>query len=150
MKFKLELTINRSLAEVWKAFDSAENLKNWQPTLKKHELVSGTLGQPGAVSTLTYEENEREFALTEKIILREEPDRLDAVYENNFTDNTNKNTFIEQGPNKTLWRLESEYKFKTTAMKIVGTMKKKNFVARTQKDMENFKEFVEDLSRRMQ
>ena len=145
MKFKLELIINKSRAEVWEAFDSAENLKRWQPTLKKHELVSGTLGQPGAVSTLTYEEKEREFALTEKTILHKEPDRLDAIYENNFTDNTNKNTFIEQGPNKTLWVLEAEYKFKTTAMKIVGTLKKKNFVARTQRDMENFKEFVEDL-----
>jgi len=145
MKFKLELTINKSLAEVWEAFDSAENLKKWQPTLKEHELVSGTSGQPGAVSTLTYEEKEREFALTEKIILHEEPNRLDAIYENDFTDNTNKNTFIEQEPNKTLWVLEAEYKFKTTAMKIVGTLKKKNFVARTQRDMENFKEFVEDL-----
>jgi len=145
MKFKFELTINKSRAEVWKAFDSAEHLKRWQPTLKKFEPVSGTPGQPGAVSTLTYEENEREFALTEKIILREEPDRFDAVYENNFTDNTNKNTFIEQGDTETLWIIETKYTFKTTAMKIVGPLRKKNFVARTQRDMERFKEFVEGL-----
>jgi len=145
MKFKLELTIDKSSAEVWAAFHNTENLKQWQPTLKKFEHVSGTPGQPGAVSTLTYEENEREFVLTEKIIFHKEPGRFDAVYDNNFTDNTNKNTFIEQGPNKTLWVLESEYKFKTNAMKIVGNLKKKNFVARTQKDMERFKEFTESL-----
>lgn len=145
MKFKLELTINKSLPEVWKAFDSPENLKKWQPTLKSIEHVSGMPGQSGAVSTLTYEENEWEYALTERIILRQEPSRFNAAYENKFTNNINKNTFIEQGPNQTLWTLESEYKFKTTTMKIVGTLKKKNFVARAQKDMERFKELAENL-----
>ena len=145
MKFKLELTIDKSLAEVWKAFDSSENMKRWQPTLKSVELVSGIPSQPGAESILTYEESEREFALTEKIILREEPGHFDAVYENQFTENINKNTFTDQGPNKTLWVLEAEYKFKTTAMKFVGILKKKNFVARSQKEMERFKEFAESL-----
>ena len=145
MKYKLELTIDKSLVEVWKAFDSSENLKKWQPTLKTVEHVSGTPGQSGAESTLTYEENEREFALTERIIIREEPSRFDAVYKNKFTDNINKNNFIEQSQNQTLWVLESEYKFKTTAMKFVGVLKKKNFVARTKKDMERFKEFAESL-----
>ena len=145
MKFKLKLTINKSLTDVWKTFDNPENLKKWQPTLKSIELVSGTLGQSGAISTLTYVESEREFVLTEKIILREEPNRFDAVYENKFTDNINKNTFTEQGPDTTLWVFESEYKFKTTTMKVVGTLKRKNFVARAQKDMERFKEFAEGL-----
>jgi uncharacterized protein YndB with AHSA1/START domain len=145
MKYKLELTIEKPLAEVWNAFDSSDNLKKWQPTLKSVEHVSGTPGQSGAESTLTYEEGEREFTLTERIILREEPGRFDAVYENKFTDNTNKNIFTEQGPNKTLWVLEAEYKFKTTAMKFLGVLKKKNFVARSQKDMEQFKEFAESL-----
>lgn len=145
MKFKLELLINKPRMEVWQSFDSPEDLKRWQPTLKSIELVSGTSGQPGAVSTLTYEENEREFSLDERIIFREEPNRFDSVYENKFTDNINKNTFIEQGSNQTLWVLESEYKFKTVTMKIVGILGKKNFVARAQKDMERFKEFVENL-----
>ena len=145
MKFKLELVINKPRIEVWQAFDSSDDLKKWQPTLKSIELVTGTPGQPGTVSTLTYEENDREFSLTERIILREEPNRLDDVYENKFTDNINKNTFIEQGPNQTLWVLESEYIFKTATMKVAGALGKKKFVARTQKDMERFKEFVENL-----
>jgi hypothetical protein len=145
MKFKLELTINKSHMEVWKAFASSENLKKWQPTLKSIEYISGTPSQSGAVSTLTYEESGQEFALTERIILLEEPDRFDVIYENIFTDNINKNTFIEQGPDQTLWVLESEYKFKTTTMKIVGTLRKKIFVVRTQKEMERFKELAESL-----
>jgi uncharacterized protein YndB with AHSA1/START domain len=145
MKFKLEIPINKSRAEVWKAFDNVENMKKWQPTLVSFEPVSGTPGQVGAVSKLTYEEGKREFALIEKITHREGPNRFDGVYENNFADNVIKNTFVEQGKDQTLWVMETEFKFKTLLMKIMGPLMKKNFVTRTQKDMERFKEMAESL-----
>jgi uncharacterized protein YndB with AHSA1/START domain len=87
MKFSLELPINRPRAEVWKAFDNPENMKIWQPSLISFETIRGTQGQPGAVSKLTYKESEREFSLMERVTYREEPHRLDGVYENNFADN---------------------------------------------------------------
>ena len=143
MKFKLELPINKPLAEVWKAFDNIENMKKWQPTLVKFEPVSGIPGQPGAVSKLTYEEGGREFTLIEKIIHRDEPNSFDGIYENNFTDNIVRNKFIELGQYQTVWAMETEFRFKTLIMKIMGPLMKKNFVARTQKDMERFKEMAE-------
>lgn len=145
MKFKLELNISKSRAEVWKAFDSTENIKQWQASLKKIELVSGTPGHPGAVSKLTYEENESEFTLTERITFREEPNRFDGVYENEFSESIIKNTFIEQDTNETLWVSEAKFKFKTLLMKIMGPLMKKNFVRRSYRDMERFKEFAESL-----
>ena len=145
MKFKLELTINKPLSEVWKAFDNIENLKKWQPTLVKFEPVSGIPGQPGALSKLTYEEGGREFTLIEKIIHRDEPNSFDGVYENNFADNIIRNKFIELGEHQTVWAMETEFKFKTLIMKLMGPLMKKNFAARTQKDMERFKEMAENL-----
>ena len=143
MKFTLELPIAKSQVEVWKAFDNPENTKIWQPTLIKFETISGIQGQPGAVSKLTYAEGKREFFLTEKVIFRAEPDRFDGVYENNFADNSVKNTFVATGENETLWKMEVEFKFKTLLMMIVGPFAKKNFVKRTKRDMERFKEFME-------
>ena len=143
MKFILELPIHTSRAEVWKAFDNPENMKKWQPTLHSFERISGVQGQPGAVSRLTYEEKGRQFTLIEKVTYREEPERLDGVYENDFADNIVRNTFSEQSNDQTLWRVETEYKFKTLIMRILGPIMKKNFVVRTQKDMERFKEMVE-------
>ena len=144
MKFTLELPINRSRAHVWNAFDNPENMRKWQPSLISFESVGGTQGQPGALSKLTYKENEREFSLLERVTYREEPHRLDGVYENNFADNFVRNTFIEQGNEQTLWRVETEFTFKTLIMRILGPVMKKNFVARTRKDMERFKEMVEN------
>ena len=145
MKFTLELPIARSQVEVWKAFDNPENTKIWQPTLIKFETTSGKQGQPGTVSRLTYAEGKREFFLTEKVTFRAEPGRFDGVYENDFADNSVKNTFVRTGNNETLWKMEVEFKFKTLLMKIVGPFAKKNFVKRTERDMERFKKFVEKL-----
>jgi hypothetical protein len=145
MKFKLELPIHKPRADVWKAFDNTENIKKWQPTLIKFEPVSGTPGQPGAISKLTYEEGGREFTLIEKITHRDEPSSFDGIYENNFTDNIVRNKFIEHGQHQTLWVTETEFRFKTLIMKIMGPMMKKNFIARTQKEMERFKEMAESL-----
>ena len=144
MKFTLELPIERSRAEVWKAFDNPENMKKWQPSLISFETISGTQGQPGAVSKLTYKEREREFSLMERVTYREEPHRLDGVYENDFADNAVRNTFIEQDTEHTLWRVETEFKFKTLFMRILGPIMKKNFVLRTQRDMKRFKELLEN------
>ena len=145
MKFTLELPIRKSRAEVWKAFDNVENMKKWQPTLIRFENMSGTPGQPGAVSILTYAEGKREFFLTEKITVRAEPERFDGMYENKFADNSISNTFIATSENDTLWKLETIFKFKTLLMKIVGPFAKKNFIKRTEKDMERFKAMVEKL-----
>ena len=144
MKFTLELPIKGSRAEVWKAFDNPENMKKWQPSLISFETISGTQGQPGAVSKLTYKEREREFSLMERVTYREEPHRLDGVYENNFADNTVRNTFIEQDKDNTLWRVETEFRFKTLFMRILGPIMKKNFVLRTQRDMKRFKDLLEN------
>ena len=145
MNFKLELLINKPRAELWKIFDNVENMSKWQPTLTRHELVSGMPGRPGAISKLTYEEGGREFVLVEKITHRDEPNRFDGMYENNFADNTIQNTFIEQSTEQTLWVVETKFKFKTLLMKLMGNVMKKNYVRRTQRDMQRFKEMAESL-----
>ncbi len=143
MKFKLEIPIQKPRAEVWKAFDNPENMKIWQQSLIDFETIEGAQGQPGAVSRLTFRENEREFSLIEKVTARDEPNRLDGIYENEFADNTISNRFVEQGSDQTLWIVETEFKFKTLLMKIMGPLMKKKLVARTESDMQRFKEMVE-------
>jgi uncharacterized protein YndB with AHSA1/START domain len=144
MKFRLELPIHKPRAEVWKLFDDPANMNKWQPSLIKIERVNGTAGQPGAVSRLTFKSGEREYTLTEMVLFRAEPERLDGVYENEYAENVVRNTFFEQGSDSTLWKVEVVFKFRTLFMKIMGPLKKKNFVIRTQRDMERFKALAEN------
>lgn len=146
MKYTLELPINKPRADVWEAFDNPQNIKQWQRSLTSYQTLSGKQGQIGALSKLMYEEHGRQFELTEKVIYREEPNKFDSTFENDFAENTIKNTFIEESKERTLWVVETEYKFKTLVMRILGPLMKKNYVARTQKDMGRFKEMVERQS----
>ena len=143
MKFKTELLINKPRLEVWKFFTNRENIKLWQPTLTNIEPISGMEGQPGAESKWTYEENGREFSLTEKILRCDDPSCYESILENAFASNTVNHLFIEQGNGETLWTAETEYQFKTFLMKVLSPFVKKNYVRRSQKEMERFKEMVE-------
>ena len=143
MKYKLELTLQKPRAEVWRIFDDPNNMDKWQPTLTKIERLDGVAGQPGSVAKLTFKNGDREFSLIEKVTYRAEPERLDGVYENEFADNAVKNTFLERGSNETLWKVEVEFKFKTLAMRLIGPFVKKRFVANTQRDMDRFRTLVE-------
>jgi len=145
MKYKLELPINKPRAEVWRLFDDFTNVQKWQPSLIKVEPISGTAGQPGATSKLTYKSGEREYSLVETVTFRAEPEKLDGLYENEYAENVVRNTFIEQGKDVTLWKVEMVFKFKTLFMKVLGPLTKKNFVIRTQRDMERFKALAENL-----
>jgi uncharacterized protein YndB with AHSA1/START domain len=145
MKYALELTINKPRAEVWRIFDDPNNMDKWQPSLTRTERLEGTAGQPGSVAKLTYTSGEREYSLIEKVIHRQEPERHESVYVNEFADNTIKNTFLDRGGNETLWKVEVEFKFKTRLMNLVSPFVKKRFVANTQRDMDRFKTLVEGL-----
>lgn len=143
MKYRLELTLQKPRAEVWRIFDDPNNMDKWQPTLTKIERLEGVAGQPDSVAKLTFKNGDREFSLIEKVTHRAEPERLDGMYENEFADNAVKNTFLERGSNETLWKVEVEFKFKTLAMRLIGPFVKKKFVANTQRDMDRFKTLVE-------
>ena len=142
MKIKLELLINKPRADIWKFFTDLEKIKLWQPSLQDIETISGTSGQPGSSSKWTYEENGREFSLTEKVLERDEPARFESEFENEFATNIVNNLFSQEGDG-TLWIQETTYTFKTLLMKIMGRVLKKKYVARSQKEMQRFKEAIE-------
>lgn len=143
MKFRLELTIHRARTNVWKFFTDTEKTRLWQPSLQKIETMNGVTGQPGAISKWTYRENERDFYLMEKILTNVSPERFENQFENDFATNTVSNIFVAKGDQETLWVMETQYKFKTLLMKVLGPILKKNYVTRSQKEMERFKEMVE-------
>ena len=143
MKYKLEILIEKPRPEVWKLFCDQEKINLWQPSIIKIEPISGRTGQPGAVSKWLYKSNEREYSLTEKVLSREEPNRLESIFENEFAENTVNNRFIEQGEDRTLWVAETKYNFKTMTMKILGPFVKKRYVIRSKRDMERFKEMLQ-------
>jgi carbon monoxide dehydrogenase subunit G len=142
MNFKYEVVINRSRDDVWKFFDNPDNMKKWQPTLKKFEPQSGTPGQVGAVSKLTYDENGREIVLIETISSRNEPDEFSGTYSNSMANNSIKNQFIAVDANRTKWVMDCEFKFHGF-WKLLGPLMKSAIKKRTTQDVNRFKQMAE-------
>lgn len=142
MRMTVEVTLDKNRQEVWKAFDSTANMRKWQPTLKSFERVSGTPGQVGAVSRLTYDERGRSIVLTETITLRQELVAFAGTYDSGHAVNTVQNSFTEVAPGRTKWVMEADFLFrgffKLMAPFIRGTIEK-----RIRADVERFKTLLE-------
>ncbi len=142
MKFNYEVAINRSRDEVWKLFDNPDNMKKWQPALKKFEPQSGKPGQVGAVSKLTYEENGREIVLIETISSRNEPNEFSGTYTNPMATNSIKNEFAALEANRTKWVMDCEFIFHGF-WKLLGPLMKGAIKKRTVQDVNRFKQMAE-------
>jgi uncharacterized protein YndB with AHSA1/START domain len=142
MKLTIETDLNRSRAEVWRAFDNPENMKKWQPTLKTFEPQSGVPGQPGAVSKLTYDENGREVVLIETVTSRNAPAEFSGTYAAPGVDNTISNRFVELDQGRTRWIMETEFHFQGW-MKLLTPFMKGMLRKRTEANVQLFKKLLE-------
>ena len=111
MKYESELIINLPRERVIELFDDPGNLPKWQKSLRSFEHVSGEPGQPGAISRLIYDMDGRDIEMTETIIGRSPPDEFSGLFEAEGVWNSLTNHFYEDGPGKTRWVLDSEFKF---------------------------------------
>lgn len=143
MRYTTEVIINLPRARVIELFDDSENLKKWQPGLESFKHVSGTPGQPGAKSKLLYKTGKREIELIETITSRNLPDEFSGTYEASGVFNTLINRFYEDGPDKTRWVTDSEFKF-SGLMMIMTLLMRGSFRKQTCKTMEGFKNFAEN------
>lgn len=142
MRLTFEIVLDRSREDVWRAFDSPENLKKWQPSLVSFEPVSGTPGQVGAVSKLTYQEDGRTIELTETITSRREPEEFSGTYDSSSSSNTIRNTFSALDEQRTRWVIDTEFQF-SGAMRFMGPIMKGPIQKRFQGDIDRFKELVD-------
>ena len=112
MKIHVEVIIDADLKAVWRAFDDRQNMKKWQPNLKSFKTVSGTPGQPGAISESVYEENGREVRMKETITERREPHFMAGVFESGWGKAIVVNQFEDLGDGRTRWNAWWNYFFK--------------------------------------
>ncbi len=142
MKYTLELTLDLPLDRVIELFDSSENLSKWQPGLKTFEPLSGEPGQAGAKSRLVYDENGRRIEMVETIIKRDLPDEFSALFEAKGVKNWTTNRFYADGPEKTRWVMDNEFKL-SGLMALMGIFMRGTFPKETMKHMNQFKTFAE-------
>lgn len=142
MRYKKEILIDLPRERVIELFDNPENLAKWQEGLQSFETINGEPGQSGAKSLMLYDLNGRRVEMIETILKRDLPDEFTGTYEAQGVWNWIGNRFFEEGPDKTRWELETEFKF-SGLMRILALFMRGSFPKQTLGQMTNFKEFAE-------
>lgn len=144
MKFKGFVEINKPQAEVAAFFANPDYLGEYQDGFQKKELVSGEMGQVGAISKMFYKYGKRDMELTETITTNNLPDLFEASYHHIHMDNTMKCTFIPVNENTTRYEYEFEYtRINWVMPKLIAILFPSMYRKQGEKWMKQFKEFVE-------
>jgi hypothetical protein len=143
MEYKLDIIINKPVAEVVALFENPDNLKEWQPELVSFEHLSGDKGQPGSKSKIVYLMGKRECEMIETIERNELPEMFIATYETNGVVNRMENRFKAVGSDQTHWTTNNEFQFTSLGMKLMGFFMKKAFPKQSMQYMQQFKDFAE-------
>lgn len=142
MRYTCEITIDRPRDQVVALFEDPANMKQWHPTLKSFEPISGQPGEVGSQSRLVYDMNGREMVMTETITKQAFPDSFSAVYDTGNVHNVMDNHFYAEG-DKTRWVTTSEFQFSGWMRLMALFMREASFKKETLATMERFKTFAE-------
>lgn len=143
MKYTSKITIDLPREEVIAKLDNADNMKHWQRGLINYELLEGTPGQPGAKMKLNYQMGKRKLSMTETIIENNFPSEFHATYDTKGVLNAQRNFFNKVDDNTTEWVSESEFKFDSFGMKLMGWLMPGAFKKQSMKYLNDFKNFAE-------
>jgi len=144
MKFTGSIEIDRPIDVVVGLFADPDNLGEYQDGFVRKDLVSGTEGQDGAVSTLYYTNRGRDMELTETILANRLPNSLEAHYHHTHMDNTLKTTFTSLSDSRTRYETEGEYlAFRGLVPRLMARLFPWVFKKQAQRWLDNFKAFAE-------
>lgn len=143
MKYTIEIEINKPVSKVIELFDSVDNMYKWMEGLEKFEHLSGTPGEVGAKSKLTFKMKKRSMEMIETITVKNLPAEFSGTYDAKGVHNIVKNFFYDLTGNKTRYVSEQEFQFKGF-MKLIAFLMPGLFKKQSMKHLEAFKKFVED------
>jgi hypothetical protein len=142
MEFSHEMIVNVPRERFIELFDDLESLPKWQEGLLSFEPLTGTPGQPGATSKLTYKQGKGTLEMIETITRRDLPNAFDATYDARGVHNISRNEFFEAGPGATRWVAHNVFEFHGL-MRVIGLLFGKSFPKENARTMEAFKSFAE-------
>ncbi len=144
MKIKGSLEIHKPQNIVAELFADPNYLKEYQDGFQKKELISGQMGQDGAVSKMYYAHGKRTMELTETITANRLPDSFEAFYHHKHMDNTMVCKFVPLSENKTRYDYEFEYtRINWIMPRLIAILFPSMYRKQGEKWMNQFKEFAE-------
>ncbi len=145
MRYTCKVEINLPLEEVAALWSNEKYFIEWQDGFKSIEHLSGVPGTEGAKSRIIYSDQQT-IELIETIISSNLPYEKVALYEHIHMTNTQPTRFQKIDDRRTLYISEVEYtKFNGFLIKLMAKLFPGKFKSQSQKWMNQFKQFAENL-----
>ncbi|MDC0177682.1 SRPBCC family protein [Polaribacter sp.] len=66
--YTAQVSIDKSVSEVFQTFNNSENIKNWIPEVKSFEVIKENPGKIGSIYKVVIENKGQEIVMTEQVI----------------------------------------------------------------------------------
>lgn len=66
--YSTQVTINKPVEEVFDAFSTSENIKNWIPEIKSFEVINENIGKTGSSYKIIIDNQGQDIEMTQKVI----------------------------------------------------------------------------------
>lgn len=153
MKYTNSIEIALPREKVAQLLADPAHLPKWLRGIVLHEPVSGIHGQLGTTSRVVMQSGKRKIEATETIT-RREPADLHGIPQGTVVHfdreivapgmwSVVRDRLTEADPTTTLWEEDSEYRFSSLLMRLMGLLMPGAFRKQSQQHMEDFKAFAE-------
>lgn len=153
MKYTISIEIALPREKVAQLLADPEQMPKWLRGLVAHEPLNGAHGHVGTRSRVVMQMGKQRFEATETITRREPadlhriPTETVVHFEREIVGqgmwSAARERLTEDGPGKTLWASENEYRFSGVLMRLVGLLMPGTFRKQSLRHMEDFKAFAE-------
>lgn len=153
MKYTVSIEIALPREQVVQLLADPTHLPKWLRGLVLHEPLSGERGQVGCTSRVVMRMGKQQIEGTETITRREPADlhgipsgsvvHYERVIVVDGMWNAARERLTEAGPRTTLWESESEYRFSSLLMRLVGLLMPGAFRKQSLQHLRDFKAFAE-------
>ncbi|GAB3433268.1 SRPBCC family protein [Flindersiella endophytica] len=153
MKYTNSIEIALPREKVAQLLADPAHIPKWLRGLVLHEPVNGIHGQLGTKSRVVMQSGQRKIECTETIT-RRDPADLHGIPKESVVHfdreivgpgmwSVVRDRLTEANPDTTLWESESEYRFSSLLMRLVGLLMPGSFHKQSQQHMQDFKAFAE-------
>ncbi|MFD4402084.1 SRPBCC family protein [Nocardia sp. NPDC058499] len=153
MKYTNSIEIDLPREQVAQLLADPAHLPKWLRGVVLHEPVQGIHGQLGTESRVVMQSGRRTMECTETItrldpaVLRGIPKESVVHFDREIVGagmwSVVRDRLTEAGPETTFWEQDSEYRFDSLLMRLVGLLMPGSFHKQSQQHMQDFKAFAE-------
>lgn len=140
--YNAQVSVNKSVEEVFKAFNNQENIKNWIPELKSIEVINENPGRTGSTYKMVVENQGQEISMTEKVLAYVPNEKVTIYFDAENMLKTDDYVFKENN-GITIVTLNSSCKSDSYIMACMFPYFKGTFQSQDQSYLNNFKTYIE-------